>query len=297
MKNLIRFDWALKKILRSKVNFAVLEGLLTVLLKEKITILKILESESNKASEDDKFNRVDIMVENSAGEILIIEVQAEDQLDYLQRLLYGTSKVVVEYIKAGEAYKNIKKVISISLLYFSLGQGKDYVYHGTTQLRGIHYDDILDLSEKQQIAFGKKQAYELFPEYYILKINDFNDIAKEPLDEWLYFLKNEEIKDSFTAPGLKEARETLSVMKMPEPERKKYDHYLDSLHDRASFYESTYVDGHRKGLAEGEEKGKAEGIAEEKARSEAKLAEEMARLKQQLIAKGLSEAEVNNLLQ
>ena len=293
MKNLIRFDWALKKILRSKVNFAVLEGLLTVLLKEKITILKILESESNKASEDDKFNRVDIMVENSAGEILIIEVQAEDQLDYLQRLLYGTSKVVVEYIKAGEAYKNIKKVISISLLYFSLGQGKDYVYHGTTQLRGIHYDDILDLSEKQQIAFGKKQAYELFPEYYILKINDFNDIAKEPLDEWLYFLKNEEIKDSFTAPGLKEARETLSVMKMPEPERKKYDHYLDSLHDRASFYESTYVDGHRKGLAE----GKAEGIAEEKARSEAKLAEEKTRIKQQLIANGLSEAEVNNLLQ
>jgi len=290
MKSLIRFDWALKKILRSKVNFAVLEGLLTVLLKEKITILKILESESNKTSEDDKFNRVDIMVENSAGEILITEVQAEDQLDYLQRLLYGTSKVVVEYIKEGEAYKNIKKVISISLLYFSLGQGKDYVYHGTTQLRGIHYDDVLDLSEKQQVAFGKKQAYELFPEYYILKINDFNDVAKEPLDEWLYFLKNEEIKDSFTAPGLKEAKENLSVMKMPENERKSYEHYLDSLHDRASFYESTYVDGHRKGLTEGIEQGieqgKAKGIAEEKAR-----------LKEQVIAKGLSETEVNNLLQ
>ena len=278
MKNLIRFDWALKKILRSKVNFAVLEGLLTVLLKEKITILKILESESNKTSEDDKFNRVDIMVENTAGELLIIEVQAEDQLDYLQRLLYGTSKVVVEYIKEGEAYQNVKKVISISLLYFSLGQGKDYVYHGTTQLRGIHYNDILDLSEKQQIAFGKKQAYELFPEYYILKINDFNDVAKEPLDEWLYFLKNEEIKDSFTAPGLKEARENLSIMKMPEKERKSYEHYLDSLHDRASFYESTYVDGHRNGKAEGK-------------------AEERERLKQQLIAKGLSEAEVRHLLE
>ena len=278
MKNLIRFDWALKKILRSKVNFAVLEGLLTVLLKEKITILKILESESNKTSEDDKFNRVDIMVENTAGELLIIEVQAEDQLDYLQRLLYGTSKVVVEYIKEGEAYQNVKKVISISLLYFSLGQGKDYVYHGTTQLRGIHYNDILDLSEKQQIAFGKKQAYELFPEYYILKINDFNDVAKEPLDEWLYFLKNEEIKDSFTAPGLKEARENLSIMKMPEKERKSYEHYLDSLHDRASFYESTYVDGHRNGKAEGK-------------------AEESERLKQQLIAKGLSEAEVRHLLE
>ena len=284
MKNLIRFDWALKKILRSKVNFAVLEGLLTVLLKEKITILKILESESNKTSEDDKFNRVDIMVENTAGEILIIEVQVEDQLDYLQRLLYGTSKVVVEYIKEGEAYKNIKKVISISLLYFSLGQGKDYVYHGTTQLRGIHCDDILDLNEKQQIAFGKKNVHDLFPEYYILKINDFNDIAKEPLDEWLYFLKNEEIKDSFSAPGLKEAKENLSILKMPELDRKSYEQYLDSLHDRASFYESTYVDGHRKGLAEGE----------------AKLAKERARLERdvlpKLIKNGMREVEARQLL-
>ena len=34
----IRFDWAMKRLLRNKANFAVLEGLLTTLLGEKITI-------------------------------------------------------------------------------------------------------------------------------------------------------------------------------------------------------------------------------------------------------------------
>lgn len=44
----IRFDWAMKRMLRDKANFAVLEGLLTVLLGEKITIIELLESESNQ---------------------------------------------------------------------------------------------------------------------------------------------------------------------------------------------------------------------------------------------------------
>lgn len=47
-------------MLRDKANFAVLEGLLTVLLEEPIHILEILESEGNQQSEDDKFNRVHI---------------------------------------------------------------------------------------------------------------------------------------------------------------------------------------------------------------------------------------------
>jgi len=59
----------------------------------------------------------------------------------------------------------------------------------------------------------------------LIKINRFNDIAKDTLDEWIYFLKNEEIKESFTAKGLKEAEEKLSIMKLPEDEQKAYEHY------------------------------------------------------------------------
>ena len=79
----VRFDWAAKRMLRDKANFGVIEGLLTVLLGEKITIDQMLESESNQNSRDDKFNRVDIKALNSKGEIIIVEIQLTRQLFFI----------------------------------------------------------------------------------------------------------------------------------------------------------------------------------------------------------------------
>ncbi len=93
-RRLISFDWAMKKLLRSKANFEILEGFLSELLKDNIQIQEILESESNKEGHKGKFNRVDLKVKNQNDEIIIIEVQYEREFDYLQRILYGTSKGV-----------------------------------------------------------------------------------------------------------------------------------------------------------------------------------------------------------
>ncbi len=294
MKKLVKFDWAVKKLLRSKANFAVLEGFLTELLKEDLKIKKILESEGNKETFNDKFNRVDILVENSQGEILIIEVQVEDQLDYIQRLIYGTSKIITEYIKEAQAYGELKKVISISILYFDIGQGEDYVYHGTTKLIGIHNHKELALSPKQRQKFKKERIHELFPEYYLIKVNQFNDLAKDKLDEWIYFLKNEEIKDSFTAQGLAIARKKLDIMKLSDVKRKEYEKYLESLHDRASFYESTFVQGENKGKKIGEKIGVKKG---EKIGMEKGVKKGLKEALQKMIASGLSEADARKILQ
>ena len=51
---IIRFDWAMKRLLRNKANFSVLEGLLTTILGEKIIIRRLLESGSNQVVEYDK---------------------------------------------------------------------------------------------------------------------------------------------------------------------------------------------------------------------------------------------------
>ena len=98
MSNYIRFDWAMKRLLRDKANFAVLEGLMTTLMGEKITIQRLLESESNQESEYDKYNRVDILAENTKGELLLFEIQNNNEYAYFQRMLFGTSKLVTEYI-------------------------------------------------------------------------------------------------------------------------------------------------------------------------------------------------------
>ena len=233
-KKLISFDWAIKGLLRNKANFVVLEGFLSELLFDSIKIEQILESEGNQETEDDKFNRVDILTHNSKNELIIIEIQSTYEIDYFHRMAYGTSKAISENHKLGDKYLNIKKVISINIVYFDLGQGEDYIYKGKTVFKGLHQNDILGLSEKQKQTFIKQEVADIFPEYYLLKVNQFNDVAKDTLDEWVYFLKNSEVKDNFKAKGLKEANEVLDIMRLPKEDQYGYNRYMDSLSLKAS---------------------------------------------------------------
>ena len=234
IKKLIRFDWAIKRLLRNRTNFVVLEGFLSELLFDNIQIQEILESEGNQESDDDKFNRVDILTKNSKSELIIIEVQSTYEIDYFHRMAYGVSKSISENLSLGQKYSEIKKIISINIVYFDLGQGQDYIYKGKTDFKGLHKNDILDLSKKQKTTFLKENVSDIFPEFYLLKVNQFNDIAKDTLDEWIYFLKNSEVKDEFNAKGLKEAGQVLDIMKLNKDEEYGYNRYLDSLHLKAS---------------------------------------------------------------
>ena len=233
-KRLIRFDWAVKKLLRNKANFVVLEGFLSELLFDDIKIQKILESESNQETENDKYNRVDILIQNSKNELIIVEIQNTYEIDFFHQMIYGTSKALIENISLGQPYSEIKKVISINVVYFDLGQGKDYIYKGKTNFEGLHEKDTLQLSIQQKQTFTKKEISDFFPEYYIIKVNKFNDIAKDTLDEWVYFLKNSEVKDEFKAKGLAEAKEVLDIMRLDKEQQYGYNRYLDYLHYKAS---------------------------------------------------------------
>ncbi|OUD14335.1 Rpn family recombination-promoting nuclease/putative transposase [Thioflexithrix psekupsensis] len=254
-RKLISFDWAIKKILRSKANFGILEGFLSELLFTNIQILEVLESESNQDLPDDKFNRVDIKVKDSEEKIYIIEVQFSRELDYLQRILYACSKVITEHLPKGVPYAEVSKVISVNILHFDLGKGDDYIYHGTTRFIGLHNQTELELSEEQKNLYAVKKIADLYPEYYLIELRNFNNVAKNTLDEWIYFLKNEQIEDNFTAKGLKEAKETLDVLKMTPQERLAYERHQEDLHYQASMYQSTYVLGKLEGKEEGIEIG------------------------------------------
>ena len=233
-KKLIRFDWAIKRLLRNKANFVVLEGFLSEILFDDIRIKNIIESESNQEAEEDKYNRVDILTENSKNELIIVEIQNSYEIDFLHRMNFGVAKSISENLQLGQKYAEIKKVISINIVYFDLGQGQDYIYKGKTDFRGLHQNDLLALSHKQKITFQKDNVSDIFPEYYLLKVNQFNDNAKDTLDEWIYFLKNSEVKDSFKAKGLKEAGEVLDIMRLDKDDKYGYNRYLDSLSLKAS---------------------------------------------------------------
>ncbi len=182
-RRLISFDWAMKKLLRSKANFEILEGFLSELLKDDIHILEILESESNKEERQDKSNRVDLKVKNQDNEIIIIEVQYEREYDYLQKIFIGASKTITEYLQEDESYSQIVRAIYVNILCFDLGHGEDYVYQGSTIFRGLHNRDVLDLSEEHQELYQSKSIRHISPEYYFIKVNNFNEIVKDTLDE------------------------------------------------------------------------------------------------------------------
>ncbi len=265
MADYIRFDWAMKRLLRDKANHAVLEGFMTSLLGRGVRIVRFLESEGNQEDELDKFNRVDILAEDDRGELIIVEIQNSREMAYFHRMMYGVAKAITDYVKLGQDYGNVRKVYSVSIVYFSLGQGKDYVYHGTTTFRGLHDpQDELRLSRKQCKKFlgidapdaaGRPGAGVLFPEYYILRVEDFDKVARTPLDEWFCYLKSGAVSDDATAPGLAEVRERMRVDAMSREERANYDRHLKN----SSYARSVIETGREEGWEEGRKEGLAEG--------------------------------------
>ncbi len=261
----ISFDWAMKRMLRDKANFAVLEGLLTVLLNDKITILEVLESEGNQQAEDDKYNRVDIKVKDSKDEIIIVEIQNARETFYLERILYGVSKAITEHIKLGQGYNEVKKVISISILYFDLGRGNDYLYHGQTHFIGVNNGDELEVTTKEWNTIARKRPEDVFPEYYLIRVNEFNKVARTPLEQWISYLKTGEIGQHDDAPGLSEARERLSYYNMSKQDQLAFDEHLNAVMIQNDVIDTAKREGHAEGRAEGRAEGLARGHAEGRA--------------------------------
>jgi len=273
MKNkLVRFDWAMKKLLRNKANFEILEGFLSVLIQQNVTIKNILESESNKQSEDDKYNRVDLLTEIESGELVLIELQVGGQYDYFHRMLYGSSKLITDNMDAGFSYDKVRKIVSINIVYFDLGHGEDYVYKGITDFRGIHKNDLLDLSTLQKEKLSNlKHVSEIFPEYFILKVNSFNDKAKNSLDEWVYFLKNSEIKSEFRAKGLEKAAVELDILKLSKEDRREYESYIEDQRVLESSIRTSWFEGEIKGREAGIAIGIEQGVLKERIESARKM--------------------------
>jgi len=257
----VRFDWAAKRMLRDKANFVVLEGLISVLTNENVKITEILESESNQKTESDKFNRVDIKAKNEKGEIVLIEIQQIRELYYLQRIIYGVAKSITEHINLGEKYDHIKKIYSISIVYFDLGKGNDYVYHGQNVLKGIHTGDTLELTEKDKDGIlCNVSSKDVFPEYYIIRVNEFNKVATTPLEEWLDYLKNGHIKDDTTTPGLQEAKKRLQYMQMSKEEQQAYDEHIDAIMTQNGVLDASKMEGRMEEKVEVAREMKKDGI-------------------------------------
>ena len=242
----IRFDWAIKRLLRDKANFSVLEGLLTVLLCEEIRIEEIIKDEKAYCVWDDaQTDRIDIKAKDKKGDDIVIRIQNMRKLYYLERLRFGTP-AFAEHI-----YQEVNKVYLVGILYFDLGKGNDYLYHGQNRFIGVHTNDELLITAKEEGAIIQKLPQEVFPEYYLIRVNEFNQVAKTPLEEWVKYLKTGIIDPDTTAPGLPEAREKLRYYDMSPEERHEYDEHVNAIMIQNDVLNTAKLEGRAEGRAEG----------------------------------------------
>ncbi len=254
----IRFDWALQYLLRRKANFGVLKVFLAVLLGEDVEIIELLESENNWWTVDDKFSRVDIKAKNCKGEVIIVEIQNIRELHYLERIIYGVAKAITERISLGERYYEVKKIYSISILYFDIGKGDDYLYHGQNNFAGVHTGDRLEVTTKEKDALVHKLPAEVFPEYFLIRVNEFNKVAVTPLEEWIEYLKTGCIRSDTIVPSLGEARQKLIYYNMPKEERHAYDEYLSVIMIQNDVLDGAKLEGRIEGRMEVNMEGRLE---------------------------------------
>ncbi len=254
---LVRFDFALKNVLRDKANFDVLEGFLSAIFgDEEISVVEILENQSNQLDFDKKFNRVDMLVKDSRERHILVEIQNHLETGYLERIFLGVCKPIVDNFELGENYRNISKVISISILYFNFGLGEDddYVYQGTTDFYGLHTHKPFTFQRTRNKIFETLRTKDIFPEFYLIHVEHFKDVVATELDEWIYLLKHSAIRADFKAKNIKQAGEKLTLLNMGQEERQHYEKYLKDMVVEQDVLETARTEG----LQQGEMKAKLE---------------------------------------
>ena len=293
---LISFDWAIKKILRKKSNYIILEGFLTELLGFDIHILNIPESESNSSDKKDKINKVDILCENIQRGLILIELQYNSENGYFHRMLFGASKIITDYMSEGYTYDQVRKVYSINIVYFDLGHGLDYIYKGVTQFQGINNEDVLAPNLKQKQQFSINRIDQIYPEYYIIKVNKFNDTISSTLDEWIFYLKYGNLPKATRAQGLEEVKEILKYETMDAQAKLEYDAYQKELAISKDVIETAKMEGRDEGLEQGIEQGIEQGTENTKIQITCRSFDEGIDISTIAIINAQSEEEVKQIL-
>ena len=132
---------------------------------------------------------------------------------------------------------------------------------------------------------------EIFPEYFLLLVSHFNEVAKTPIEEWMEYLKDAVIREDTQVPGLQAARQKLAYMSMTEKERNAYIDYMVSVHAAKDSWDTMRDEARAEGLAEGRAEGETRKAVESARRMKADG------MPAELIAKytGLSVETINSL--
>jgi len=248
-RTIISFDYAIKDILRDKANFDILSGFLTELLCKPVSVQEILESEGNPGKPKGKTNRLDLKAKIDDGELAVFEIQYQDQIDFIGKVLFNTCKAVVEQVSSGKPF-DVKKVYSINIAYDEIGANKEYVFVARlNEFKGTHFDETIPFAQNLD-PLSKGVRRDIHPEYFLILPYKFDEKIRSKFDEWVYVLKKSSVKSDFTAAGIQAAGEKLDVLKMTPEERAEYERVQQELINQKTQMLTAEIKGVEKGKIE-----------------------------------------------
>ena len=282
-------------------NESITKGFLETILERKIDSIDLSRNPIlRREFKDEKLGVLDIIAKLDKDEICNIELQIVDKKNIIERILYYWSRLYSRQIKSGEDYKILQKAIVILITDFKIENLEELDYHSRWKI----------MEDKQ----GKKIILTQKLEIDIIELPKIIGKEKEQdnLLDWLYFLENpkservtEKMKEN---ENLKEAVKKLDNLSEDEKMQRIADLRQKAIMDEKAIYEKGLEIGIEKGMKEGMkegiqrgiEKGIEKGIMEGSQKEKIEIAKKMLELKidKETIAEatGLTEQEIEKIL-
>ena len=278
-------------------NESITKGFLETILERKIDSIDLSRNPIlRREFKDEKLGVLDIIAKLDENEICNIELQIVDKKNIIERILYYWSRLYSRQIKSGEDYKILQKAIVILITDFKIENLEELDYHSRWKI----------MEDKQ----GKKIILTQKLEIDIIELPKIIGKEKEQdnLLDWLYFLENPKservTKKMKENENLKEAVKKLDNLSEDEKMQRIADLRQKAIMDEKAIYEKGLEVGIEKGMKEGIqrgiEKGIEKGIMEGSQKEKIEIAKKMLELKidKKTIAEatGLTEQEIEKIL-
>ena len=262
-------------------NESITKGFLETILERKIDSIDLSRNPIlRREFKEEKLGILDIIAKLDKDEICNIELQIVDKKNIIERILYYWSRLYSRQIKSGEDYKILQKAIVILITDFKIENLEELDYHSRWKI----------MEDKQ----GKKIILTQKLEIDIIELPKIIGKEKEQdnLLDWLYFLENPKservTKKMKENENLKEAVKKLDNLSEDERMQRIADLRQKAIMDEKAIYE--------KGLEVGIEKGIMEGSQKEKIEIAKKMLELKIDKKTIAEATGLTEQEIEKIL-
>ena len=217
-----------------------------------ITNIQYVSPEMMPETPTRKNSIVDVRCEDSAGTIFLVEMQLNWDTDFLQRVVFNTSKAYVKQLDKGKPFHLLQPVYSLNFVQGDLHKGLGEWYH-PYQLVHIHHSERV--LEGLKIVFAEMDKYKKLAEkgrtkkdLWMRYFTEMTEKTRKPAPELL------------ADPDIAKAIELLEIINYNEIEQELYDRYWDAVSVEATWKSIGEREGEKKGIDLGIKQGRKEGI-------------------------------------